>query len=242
MNQPDNILQELQELSPILASVPRYNVFKAPEGYFEDFSSMMLLKIHAMEAPAAMAVPDGYFESLPATIMARIKMEEQSEVLAETREISATVAGIGNRNVFTVPEGYFESLKITTPETVSATAKVISMPKRFSVFKYAAAAVVTGMIAISAYFMLNNNSNMASSGSNQVAVMKKANQILENGSFDEELNTISDAAIVNFLESKGQDVEAALVASLTNEKELPTADEYLFDDNTLDNVLKTIDL
>jgi hypothetical protein len=72
--------------------------------------------------------------------------------------------------------------------------------------------------------------------------MKEAKQILKNGSFDEELNTVSDAAIVNFLESKGQDVEAALVASLTNEKDLPTADDYLFDDNTLDNVLKTIDL
>lgn len=241
MNQPDNILNELQELSPILASVPKYNVLKAPEGYFEDFSSLMLLKVHAMESPQ-LSVPEGYFDNLPATIIARIKAEDQSEVLTETQEISATVAAIGNRNVFTVPEGYFESLKISNLETSATAAKVVSMPKRFSVFRYAAAAVVTGLIAISAYFMLNNNGNFASADSNHMAVMKEAKQIIKEGSFEDELNSISDAAIVNFLESKGQDVEAALVASLTNEKELPSADEYLFDDNTLDNVLKTIDL
>jgi hypothetical protein len=65
---------------------------------------------------------------------------------------------------------------------------------------------------------------------------------MSTNSFDKEFSSVSDDAIVSFLESKGQDVEAALVASLTDEKNLPEADDYIINENTLDQVLKTLDL
>ncbi len=327
MNQPDNILNELRELSPAVAGINRVNVFTVPDGYFESLTGVLLMRTSANEgAQSAMpsvpagyfenladnillrikkevpqeiagvsellagigrkniySSPAGYFETLPAQILARIKNEDESVgfetaaisslvagigkenvyslpagyfnnletgILAklnagnvasdETDELSTLVAGIGKHNIYKVPQGYFENLSADILQRIRPTAKVISMKPRFSALKYAAAAVVTGIIAISAFFMLNNNNNTQSQ--EQVAVMKEANKIIETNSFDKEMNNISDAAIVAFLENKGQDVEASLVASLADDKNLPEADEYLLNENTLDEVLSTLDL
>ncbi len=289
MYQQDNILKELQDLSPTVAGIARINVFTVPAGYFETLSGHILLQLNDAEELGpikGVAVPEGYFNSLADTIMSRIKKETASDaanettsiselvagignknvyaipqvyfeqlstvILAqiknetlsgavqETNTISPLVAGIGNKNIYSVPQGYFEgfaeqvNLKITTP------AKLVSMKSRLAPLKYAAAAVVTGVIGLSIFFMLNKRE--VNTTAQTAAVMNEANHIIKTNSFDKELESISDAAIVQFLESKGQNVEAALVASLEDEKKLPDADEYLIDENTLDDVLKTLDL
>jgi hypothetical protein len=89
--------------------------------------------------------------------------------------------------------------------------------------------------------MLNKNSSTQPTVQT-AALMSEADHIIKTNSFDKEFSSVSDAAIVSFLESKGQDVEAALVASLTDDKNLPDADDYLINENTLDEVLKTLDL
>lgn len=323
MNQPSTILNELRELSPLLASVPRVNVFNVPDGYFETLPALVLLKSSngvSGDIKTA-AVPEGYFDSLASNIMARIKGESvtaddeteasvvlagignknvfsvpqgyfdefsstvisrlhteniESKVLAgignsnvfsvpgeyfegladhimarlnsensnaqqETGEISPVVANIGNKNIFTVPPGYFEDLADNITKQ-TAPAKLVRMNTRRTILKYAAAAVVTGFLAISAFFVWNQG-NKPSLSADNLAAIKKADAIIKTNSFDKELASISDADIVNFLESKGQDVDAALVASLTdNDKVLPDADDYLFDENTLDKVLKDLDL
>ncbi len=328
MNQPDNILNELRELSPAVAGINRTNVFSVPEGYFESLSGLLLLRASAentlQKSVQGTTVPEGYFENLAGNILNRIKNEKSQEtddisaivsaigrnniyavpagyferlpdqilkaalrsnetvaaetatisdlvasignqnvyslpagyfdnvaaatmkqVLAanesheETSKISSLVAGIGNENIYQVPQGYFEYLSATVLQQIQPTAKVISMKGRFSAFKYAAAAVVTGIIAMSAFFILNNTNTQTNS---QVSLIKEANKIIKTNSFDKEMDNISDAAIVAFLEGKGQNVEASLVASLVDEKNLPEADEYLLNDNTLDEMLKTLDL
>ena len=326
MNKPDNILNELRELSPAVADISRVNVFTVPDGYFEALTGILLMKTSAEDsAQGAMpavpsgyfenladnillrikkempqetesvsellagigrkniyTVPAGYFETLPAQMLERIKSSDASvavetaaissmvagigkqnvynlpagyfnnletgilaklhavnEVAEETAELSNLVAGIGKHNIYKAPQGYFENLSANILQRLRPAAKVISMKPRIAAFKYAAAAVVTGIIAISAFFMLNNNNAQSKQ---QVAVIKEANKIIETNSFDKEMNNISDAAIVAFLENKGQDVEASLVASLADDKNLPEADEYLLNENTLDEVLSTLDL
>ncbi len=330
MNQPDNILNELRELSPTVAGINRVNVFTVPDGYFESLAGLLLINASAAnslqiagspissvpegyfdnlagnilnrikrEVPEETnaistlvagigrkniyAVPVGYFNNLPAQVVAqlsgsletvaaetastsslvaaigkqnvyslpegyfnnfetgvRAKLNANNSVLEETASLSELVAGIGKGNIFSVPQGYFENLVANRVDEQKPVAKVISMKSRTNVFRFAAAAVVTGVIAISAFFMLNNNSNDQSKA--QVAVMKEANKIIETNSFETEMNNISDAAIVAFLENKGQNVEASLVASLVDDKNLPEADDYLLNDNTLDEILNSLDL
>jgi hypothetical protein len=293
MYQQDNILNELQELSPTLSEIPRVNVFRVPEGYFDLLSTQLLLQVRA-EAPAHVtpemnaSVPQGYFENLADNIMARIRQESLSEVALETHAVSSLVAEIGNRNVFQAPEGYFDGLAnsilaktnsfsnndvtvetagisslvagignrnvFSVPEhyftsltqdvmgKLPGSAKVVTMKSRLTAFRYAAAAVVTGLVGLSIFFLLNKNNVDSNNTVQTAAVLTEAKQIMSTNSFDKEFSSVSDDAIVSFLESKGQDVEAALVASLTDEKNLPDADDYIINENTLDQVLKTLDL
>lgn len=244
MNQPDNILNELRELSPTLAAIPRINVFKVPEGYFETLPALLLLQTSdsGTDTIKNASVPEGYFDSLASNIMARIKSENMSEVAAETREISEMVAGISNKNVFSVPAGYFDNLSTNITTQLVQPAKVVRMNTRRAIVRYAAAAVITGFLAMGAFFVFNKEKNGTLPAETAVAI-KEANSIIKTNSFDKELASLNDADIVTFLESKGQDVDAALVASLTeDEKALPEAEDYLINENTLDDILKKLDL
>jgi hypothetical protein len=289
VNQQNNIFIELKELSPIVAGIPRVNVFTVPEGYFETLPALLLLEAgkvggdfnqnsdvppgyfdglasnimarikadNIMETTAipgndagllagignknVYSVPDGYFDGLSTAISNRIKTESSGTVLSETNNISSLVAGIGNTNVFTVPDGYFDKLAGSISRDIAQTGKVVRMTPRKTILRYAAAAVVSGIIATSAFFIFNNDTRKT--GELNAIVMKEAASIINNKSFDKELASLNDADIVNFLEAKGQDVEAALVASLAeDDKALPEAEDYLINENTLDEVLKDLDL
>lgn len=283
MNQPDNnILNELRELSPAVAAIPRINVFSVPEGYFDHLPALLLLQTSGAESGNMnnAPVPEGYFDNLAGNIMARIKQESladndhsallagignhnvftvpagyfeglssaimqriKNDVATETAELSETVARIGNKNVFTVPDGYFNNLPAAIHSRLEKPAKVVQLGGFRKYAKYAAAAVVTGLIAMSALFILNKKPGAAKMNAATVAALNDAKSIIKTNSFDKEMASLSDADIVNFLESKGQDVDAALVASLTeDEKKLPEAEDYLIDENTLDEVLKDLDL
>ena len=294
MFQPDNnILNELKELSPVLANVPTVNVFKVPEGYFNNITSQVLLLAHASDRMAngsqnTFKVPENYFDTLADSIMNRIKRESALSVEDETREISNLVSGIGNTNVYTVPHGYFDNIDeqvisllsieeeilssnaskesgallavignknvYTIPagyfedvadevkQKITRPAKVISLYRKISFVKYAAAAVITGILGLSIISVMDKNNNVSGASAQTVTVMSEAKKIIQTNSFDKEMEDISDASIVAFLEDKGQNVEAALVASLADEKNLPEADDYLLNENALDEVLNTIDL
>ena len=279
MNQANHILNELKELSPTLAAIPKGNPFSVPEGYFESLPALILLQTADNPAVTSASVPDGYFEGLADVIMNRIKSEvnaasEESAVLAgigktnvftvpegyfeqlpatvmamvkdssvaeETSFISPLVAGIGKKNVFTVPEGYFENFSVNGT-TEQSGARVVKMAPRTNMWRYAAAAVVTGVMAISGYFILNNKQTPALTA-DVAKVVEQGEVILKTNSFDKEMSTVSDADIVAYLESAGQDVDAALVASLTDDvKSLPDATDYIIDDKTLDNMLNELEL
>lgn len=206
-------VSEITSISPLIAGISKTNVF---------------------------SVPSGYFNNLAVEITGRVT-ESVAPVREETVAISAVVASIGNKNVYTVPEGYFMQSADQMRSAVVSQAKVVIMKPRFNLFRYAAAAVITGLVGLSIVSVLNK-SNTSAPTTQTAAVLSDAKQIIETRSFEKELSSVSDAAIVSYLESKGQDVEAALVASLVDDKSLPEAEDYILNENTLDEVLKTLDL
>lgn len=233
MLERENILNELNALSPLMASVPHVNVYKVDENYFDEIRAELQARIIASNFIAPqhnLDVPTDYFENLPSNILAKIKAQGSSDVLAEMKELSPLIASIGNKNIYTVPQGYFEKLAMLK----TTSAKVVKMGSR-SVFKYAAAAVVIGLIGFGAMkFIASSKTN-----SETLAVVKEANKILETNSFDATFASVSDKDIEKYLSQNGEDVNAALVAASINDENttLPEADDYLIDDNTLDNFL-----
>lgn len=99
-------MNELRGLSPVLAGIPKTNVFTVPDGYFTFLADTILAQTSETGMPgiqAGMDVPEGYFDSLADKILGRIKQEE-------TAEISPLLGDLRNKPVFEVPDGYFEAL------------------------------------------------------------------------------------------------------------------------------------
>ncbi len=156
---PDlNIENELRELAPTLVGKQSSLPYEVPVGYFEQFPQRMLQLakqddvkeeievisplLAGLSKKMPFTVPEGYFELSPASPLNKI----------------------GRSNPYTVPAGYFEELpqrmlskvqsannleNATQAATGSSGAKVISLGRSW--IRYAAAAVVTAVIALAGW-------------------------------------------------------------------------------------------
>ena len=244
------ILNELKGIGPALIPLQKVNVFTVPAGYFEQFPDVLLGEINEpeymllpLEALNTMDVPAGYFDSLAGNILAKIKGSQLQTTAEELKELSPALSATGNDNVFTVPAGYFRDLPEIILGRVSTPAKVISMRTRSSFIKYAVAAVITGLLGLSLFSVFNKKDTLnPTSSAFTASVNDDAKNIILAGSFDKVLETVSDDEIVGYLKNNGQDVKAALVASAIDSKELPAEDEYITNDNTLNNFLDKLNI
>jgi uncharacterized protein YihD (DUF1040 family) len=111
-----DILNELKELSPVVAGIQKVNVFTVPNGYFTRLAEDILVGISegdnnllsSVPNQSAIQIPQGYFESLADNILSKIKEEESTD--NELRELSPVLHSMQSKNVFAVPKNYFESL------------------------------------------------------------------------------------------------------------------------------------
>lgn len=175
MTQKDYILQELSELNSTLANVTVQNVYTVPVGYFDGLATLMLNRIKAMEATNSVeeleylspmlngiskqmpyVVPVGYFNGLGERMLQSVRKINQT-AKEEIETLSPLLSGLKKQMPYSIPQGYFETLteKIVADEKQSAT-KVVSFISR-KWFRYAAAAVVIGIIAMTGFLFLGNN-------------------------------------------------------------------------------------
>lgn len=176
MAQNNNILQELNELNSSLANITPQNIYTVPDGYFDGLAIQMLNRIRAMEAvnvadetnflspilsavPRKMpyAVPDGYFELLAEQVLLSVHNNSDHQTANEELAIlSPVLSGLKKEMTaraghpegpYSVPQGYFDTLH---DRPAKQKAKIISMVHR-KWFRYAAAAVVTGIIALTIF-------------------------------------------------------------------------------------------
>ena len=241
-----DILNELKELSPIIAGIEKKNVFTVPAGYFENLSEGILAGIAIEENVSNIFssgsvdndVPHGYFDTLADTILDKIKAQKIISASEELSALSPMLYSIQNENVFEVPKDYFNSVAETTVARVKPQqTKVVVMNSRRTTFiKYAVAAVFTGVMALGVFKFTNSNKNDVD------PVVALGDKIARENRFDEELDKVTDADIVKFLEANGSDVKAALVASSVDENELPSQEDYLMDEKALDKYLNSINV
>lgn len=244
MENRTDILNELSELSPVIAGIEKINVFTVPAGYFENLSSGILAGIATEENVSDLSfsdfttndVPQGYFDTLADTILGKIKAKNAENVSDELRALSPMLYSIQGENVFEVPQGYFTGLAETILTRVKPQqTKVVAISRRSNTFiKYAIAAAFTGVMALGVFKFTNNNKT------NVDPIVALGDKIARENRFDEELEKVDDADIVKFLEANGSDVKAALVANSVDENELPSQEDYLMDEKALDKYLNSI--
>ena len=210
-----DIWNELKALSPLLAGVEKINVFTVPSGYFDNLSEDILVSVkeetgallQSVPAPERARVPEGYFESLADTILNKIKAQDTAA--AELKALSPMLYSIQNGNVYTVPQGYFEKL---TGNIINAAvpqqAKVVTMGRRSSWFKYTVAAAFAGVMMFGAYKFIGT--------ADKITPAEYSNWVKTD--VDNELAKISDEAVVKFLTKEGVDVDAAVAVSQMQDK------------------------
>lgn len=139
---------ELRQLSPAVASLPRKVPFRLPENYFFELPSVILEKI-PYEIPAKteipFEVPDSYFAGFPQQVMTAIRNAEADD------ELPTVLQSISREMPYSVPEGYFSQDRFKAPP--AEVSKPVLMRPVHSFRRYAVAASVTALLAVSAWLV-----------------------------------------------------------------------------------------
>jgi len=266
------ILNELNQISPVVAGIARKNLFEVPENYFEEFAGKVMLRIKSMETDEVIASsltnkntpftlpPADYFEGFAEKMLNRIKAETNNSVDEELAILSPVLSKMKRVTPFSVPEGYFEELSDNVLQSAKAIdfvndgfenlsplmrdlknkntytiplgyfenfsdsvlskikneskkAKVISISSRKSLLKFAAAAVVVGIISTVSYFALNKN-NFPPANTDPIAALSK----------------VSDDEMINYLQNQYSPVYDSVITNTNS----PLAIVDLSDDDADD--------
>jgi hypothetical protein len=130
MQKSSTILDELKQISQVVADLPARLPFEVPDGYFEQLPDKLAVIAKSADPESGVvnetnrnlpySVPQGYFDNLAGDILNRIK----ADALAPDQEInllSPTLSKLEKKGPFRVPEGYFHE----TPSNVVAGIKAL---------------------------------------------------------------------------------------------------------------------
>ena len=158
------ILQELENISAVVAKVGNTNIYTVPANYFDNLLPEILAKIKLETLLKEgnvnpYSTPNGYFNGLAENILVKAKTSTtiNNEVIDELKEIAPTLNTITKQEVYIVPNGYFENIKTSIPTKQTSKIVMFGKPKKW--FSYAAAALVVGILAFGGikYMQANNN-------------------------------------------------------------------------------------
>lgn len=120
MENRNTILQELQEISPVVAALGNIHPYKASPLYFETLPDEVINRIKATEQTALpfmaserthpFTTPPEYFESLSNHILNRIHALHASSPKEELEALSPLLVHIDKTPPFNSPGGFFEEL------------------------------------------------------------------------------------------------------------------------------------
>lgn len=119
MAHSNQILDELNNLSALVANLPAESPYQAPAGYFDNFAADLLTLIPTTEqaAPDLLAaikhinpfeLPGGYFDQFAGDILKRIKAEEAHSSREELKYLSPLLLQLNKKIPFNLPENYFK--------------------------------------------------------------------------------------------------------------------------------------
>jgi len=125
-----NAVEELGYLSPLLSNISRQMPNDIPAGYFEGFAEKTMQLVR--------------------------ESNDYQTANEELETLSPLLSGLKKTMPYSVPQGYFESL---AEKTNKPAAKVVSISQR-KWLRYAAAAVVTGVIVLAGFIYFNSRNSV----------------------------------------------------------------------------------
>jgi len=182
MNSDQNILSELQAISPAVANLPKTNPFILPLDYFEtnisnlinhikekhvnDENNSLNLILSIEKNNPVFELPNDYFESFENKLMNKIRTAQPVD--DELSEIAPGLISLRTNNPFVVPKGYFDSTAVGVQSGKNRLGNVFQMKK---MLRNAVAACIIGLIGFSYILMKLDHSvpTVSSSINNQQA-------------------------------------------------------------------------
>lgn len=242
MTRSTDIVKELEVLSPVVAQINAVVPYQVPEVYFETLSTVVmariaaggneensLLQVAGKEMPQD--VPAGYFDSLADNILTKLKANGNNvDVTDELQELSPVLASISKANVYEAPAGYFDNVATAVTAKLKPEAKVVSLSVARKWMRYAAAAVVLTMLAFGINYTLQKKNNA-------VAIAAK---IKTEAQFNKQLASVSDEAIINYLQLTADTKDAESIKQLIDGNQLPEEADYI-DEEFLDAFMKELE-
>lgn len=232
------------EFSPVLPE-KKDNPYQVPQGYFDNFAASVLQRIKAGEARSAkeeletlslllsglgkkmpFSTPDNFFEELSDNAVSGAKAIDFVNV--ELENLSPLMRSLKDKQVYKAPAGYFDQLPRQIVQKVkSQPAKVVSISFTRRVVRYAAAAVVAGLVVVAAWLYVGNGSG---TGESLVGIEQISDDALE--SFMEtDQDTPGDATMLAVnSEINPEDLKEMLV-DISDEELEKYADQYIAKDN-----------
>jgi hypothetical protein len=163
---------ELENISPVVASISKKNVLTIENTFFKNFSK-------------------------------GLDLDRDSSVI------------IDNSNSYHLPENYFENFS----SNIFNEIKIKQLSKKGTpVFfsRYAIAACITALLGINLFFYNFDKKYVSTYVSNKEDFLPT--ETFNTTEFENEFNNINDEDLLLYLQTKGVDIDAALVASLSEEK------------------------
>jgi hypothetical protein len=192
-----DIIQELNDLGSSLPTEKLENVYSVPEGYFDAFASKVqsLLWLTSLPKQNPFRVPERYFDDLADQILDGIRNHPDYRTSKEElTTISPLLESLNKRPVYSVPQGYFENFKVPATPGQKADSRVVSL-RQHKWFRYAAAAVVTGIIALAGLMVYNNNNHTNSTGTTPLAKFEKEVKKIDDVKSTDNLIEFMDAGL-----------------------------------------------
>jgi hypothetical protein len=219
METRSTILNELKELSPAVSQIGPDTPYQVPKGYFDSLAAMIMARIKTENASAKdelqtlspllsglskkmpFQAPEGYFSQLSGNLVGSLQPDDVSPLLDSLR----------TRHAYSVPQGYFETLPAAILSKVQEKrpARVVSMTFGRKVLRYAAAAIITGVMAIGGWMYFGKDTSTSATQEQAGAIA-----IIENMFNDQK---VSEDDISNFLENETFPAATAMNVQVSEE-------------------------
>jgi hypothetical protein len=211
MDTRNDILNEMNLISPDVAVIGNANVYNVPVGYFSSFADEVLTLVKAeyllqQNVHVPYKVPANYFDGLSNNILAKIRSE--NEVFAELEEVAPFLNTINKKNIYTTPVSYFDNLSANASDNINVAKPVPA--KIFNIgsatrkwLTYAAAAVFAGIIGTGILLRADHSKESNEPVKSSYASMN----------VDENISNLSDTEIAKYLDTHSSENEIAVPAS-----------------------------
>jgi hypothetical protein len=227
MNQENKILEELHEISPMVANLPRTNPYVVDADFF---GTVPITLYGITEEKNPYVVSADYFQHFAASIYKKCK---------ETEENNSTPSlDHAKQNPFHLPENYFEQFEVRLQNQLKENNRK-GLLARIGPWRYwSAAACIIGILGFSVFVFLNDRSQKEDWKTSWF----EAKKIINEGNLESEFNAINAEEMAAYLTEQGHDVDAAVTARIAEESNQDDGLFYIESENEIEAFLNNTNL